>query len=86
MKPPVKKRTAPSKIIFIQGAVVFFITAIPISVWVDNPIIFSLGYTCSFGLFLIAAILAFYIRWNNLDDYLNNEADRQMKARRNKKK
>lgn len=89
MKPPVKKRTAPSKLIFILGAVMFYITAIPISLWVDNPLIFALGYTCSIGLFLIAFIAALYIRLLNLDDYINTKAERRLKeieAKKNKDK
>lgn len=57
----------------------FYITAIPISLWVDNPLIFALGYTCSMGLFLIAFIAALYIRLRNLDDYINTEAERRLK-------
>lgn len=85
MKRPVKERTLPSTIFFRTGAILFYITAVPIRLFVDIPILFAIGYTCAALLGVFGMGAAMFIVATNMDSQLLRQGDEYRKAQQRKK-
>lgn len=83
---PKPKRVLPSDKLFWVGSVIFYCTAVPIMLYVDHPFLFAVGCLCSFAIFLFCFIIAFFIKYFNMDDQLERDYERYRKEMEKKLK
>lgn len=81
-----QKKTPPSKWLFRLGCVVFVITWVPVAMFVEDPWLKTIGFFASLAFFLFHVWLSFVIIHNNLDSYLEERAEQELRKRQKNKK